>query len=146
MAGVKGRSGPPRNLNHCKRPWDAFWRRRALRAEDKWIGAVLADYAAKLASDKPDLTAGEEMMVQIGQTARGASMLILAEAARSGFVMPGKDGQGWDLAPGVKELVRFLQVERQALRDLGLDRREKDVSALSMLLAEAAADDDGDQQ
>jgi hypothetical protein len=127
MAGVRGKSGPPKNLNHCKRPWDVFWRRRALRPQDKWIGGVLGRYASDLAADKPDLTAGEERMIQIAQTARGATMLILAEAAQRGFIAPGKNGAAWDVAPGAKELAKFLQVERQALLGLGLGRRAKEI-------------------
>ncbi len=126
MAGVKGKSGPPRNLNNVKRPWAVFWRRRALRAEDRWIIPILEGYSAGLAADKPDLTEGENRMLQIAQTARGATMLILAEAARSGFVRK-MDGS-WDLAPGAKELSRFLALERQALQTLGLERRARDVT------------------
>lgn len=140
--GVKGRSGPPMNLNHCKRPWEVFWRRRALRPQDKWIVPVLLGYAAGLAADKPDLSNAETRMVEIAQTARGATMLILAEAARKGFVVSGENGKGWDLAAGAKELARFLQVERQTLQALGLGRRSRDVTpSLDDLLREAAQDD-----
>ena len=53
-------------------------------------------------------------------------MLILAEAARTGF---GREVDGtWDLTPGAKELARFLGVERQALKDLGLERRARDAT------------------
>ncbi len=124
MAGVKGRSGPPQNVNATKRPWSVFWRRRALRAEDRWILPILETYAAGLGSDKPDLSEAERRMAEIAQTARGATMLILAEAARTGFVRE-VDGT-WDLTPGAKELARFLGVERQALKDLGLERRARD--------------------
>ncbi len=126
MAGVKGKSGPPRNVNATKRPWATFWRRRALHAGDKWILPILEGYSAGLTADRPDLTEGEKRMLEIAQTARGATMLILAEAARSGFVR--KVNGSWDLAPGAKELARFLNTERQALRDLGLERRARDVT------------------
>lgn len=50
-------------------------------------------------------------------------MLILAEAARSGFARR-VDGS-WEVAPGVKELSKFLSVERAALQTLGLERQPK---------------------
>jgi hypothetical protein len=123
MGGRKGRSGPPGNLHRARHPWRSFWRRRALRAEDRWILPVLEGYGASLSSDKPDMTETEKRLAEIAQTARGASMLILAEAARSGFVRK-VDGT-WDLAPGARELAKFLTVERGALQTLGLDRRTK---------------------
>jgi hypothetical protein len=129
MAGVKGRSGPPRNLNAASYSWRTFWRRRALRATDKWILPVIESYACGLASDKPGLTEGERRVIEVAQIARGATMLILAEAARSGFVCK-VDGT-WDLAPGAKELGKFLSVERSALIALGLERRAKPVLSLS---------------
>ena len=125
MAGVKGRSGPPGHLHNSRHPWRSFWRRRALRAEDKWILPSLEGYSAGLASDKPNLTEAEARMIEIAQTARGASMLILAETARSGFTR--KEDGTWDLSPGAKELSRFLAVERSCLQTLGLGRRTKPV-------------------
>lgn len=123
MAGKRGRSGPPGNLHHARHPWRSFWRRRALRPEDKWILPVLEGYGAGLVSDKPLMTETEKRMAEIAQVARGATMLILAEAARSGFIR--QIDRSWDLASGVKELVKFLNAERQALGDLGLERRAK---------------------
>ena len=122
------RGGQPKNLNATRHPWRTFWRRRALRAEDRWILPTLEAYSESLASDKPDLSETEKRMVEIAETARGASMLILAEAARRGFIRQ-VDGS-WDLAPGAKELARFLSLERQALQTLGLERRPRDIPAL----------------
>ena len=136
MPGIKGRSGPPGNLNNCRRPWQAFWRRRALRAEDKWIVPTLETYASGLESDKPNATEGELRIIEIAQTARGATMLILAEAARSGFIEK-RDGS-WDLAPGAQALAKFLSIERQALQTLGLNRRAKPAGSLQDLLTAAA--------
>jgi hypothetical protein len=136
MAGVRGKSGPPGNLNNCRRPWQAFWRRRALRAEDKWIVPTLETYASGLESDKPNATEGELRIIEIAQTARGATMLILAEAARSGFIEK-RDGS-WDLAPGAQALAKFLSIERQALQTLGLNRRAKPAGSLQDLLTAAA--------
>jgi hypothetical protein len=72
----------------------------------------LETYSTELVADKGGqgtVTAGEQRTVEIAQTARGASMLILTEAARSGFIARA-DGS-WDLAPGAKELAKFLNVE-----------------------------------
>ena len=139
MAGIKGRSGPPGNLNGSRLPWRSFWKRRALKQEDKWILPTLEGYAAGLASDKPSLTEAEARMIEIGQIARGASMLILAEAARSGFIE--KADGSWNLAPGARELAKFLSVERSALQTLGLERRAKPVNDLAkQIQAERQAD------
>lgn len=135
MAGVKGRSGPPGHLHNSRHPWRSFWRRRALRAEDRWILPSLESYSTALASDKPGLTEAEARLIEVSQTARGAMMLILAEAARSGFIRR-KDGT-WDLSPGAKELAKFLAVERSCLQTLGLQRRVKPVGGtLAELLSQ----------
>ena len=129
MGGVKGRSGPPGNLNCSSHPWRTFWRRRALKPADKWILGMLEQYAGSLASDKPGATEAELRMIEIAQIARGASMLILAECARSGFTTQ-VDGT-WDLSPGAKELARFLGVERASLQTLGLGRRAKPITDIA---------------
>ena len=123
MAGVRGKSGPPGNLNATSRPWRTFWRRRALKTEDKWILPTLESYSAGLACDKPGLSEAESRLIEIGQIARGATMLILSEAARSGFIV--KEDGSWNLAPGARELAKFLAIERASLQTLGLGRRAK---------------------
>jgi hypothetical protein len=61
-------------------------------------------------------------------------MLIMAEAARSGFIV--KEHGSWSLAPGARELAKFLSVERACLQTLGLGRRTKAVGGtLAELLA-----------
>ena len=110
VAGKRGQSGPPDNLHAAKHPWRSFWRRRALRPADRWILLVLEGYALALSSDKSGMTETETLMTQNAQTARGAAMLILAGAARSGLTR--QTGATWDLAPGAKELAKFLTAER----------------------------------
>jgi hypothetical protein len=134
MSGVKGRSGPPGNLNRAITPWRSFWKRRALKPADKWVLGLLDEYAAGLASDKPDMSETERRTAQIAETARGCVALIFAEVRKSGFLRQDKDG--WDLQPGAKELARFLNLELTALRMLGLDRRQKQVPDLDMYLRE----------
>jgi len=56
-------------------------------------------------------------MIEIAQTARCCSVLILAKGYKRGLIGE-LDGSGWDLQLAFKELVRYLEVERQALRDL----------------------------
>jgi hypothetical protein len=128
MAGKRGKSGPPGNLNSTRHPWRTFWRRRALRPEDRWILPVLEGYTAALESDKPDMTETERLMAQNAQTARGAVMLILAEVSRSGFITR-RDGS-WDVTPGAKELAKFLGAERGALQAIGLERRARPTPSL----------------
>lgn len=80
-------------------------------------------YSDGLMSDKPDASEAERRCIELAQIARGCSMMILSEAGRSGFITKA-DGT-WHLAPGAKELARFLSIERQALQTLGLGRRAK---------------------
>jgi len=125
------RGGQPGNINPSKNKWATFWRRRAVKAEDSWIIPFLEEYSAGLETDKPDLTAGERRMIQIAETARGAEMLILAEAAERGMII--QTPAGWDLAPGAKELGKFLNTERSALMALGLKRRSKQVDVTNIM-------------
>lgn len=108
---------------------------------DKWIIPMLIDYSDELIADKggsDNITAAERRMVEIAQTARGASMLILKESSERGLIV--QTGAGWDLAPGAKELAKFLNVERQALQTVGMGRRVKEIS-LQDILNEAEADE-----
>jgi len=143
VVGKKGRSGPPGNLNASKSPWRAFWRRRALKPENKWIVPVLERYAAEMVSDKggtDSITAGERRMSEIAQVARGATMLILAEMSQRGFTV--ETDNGWDLAPGVKELAKFLNTERSAIATMGLQRRARTLT-LEDVLAEPEEEGSG---
>jgi len=95
---------------------------------------VLESFSSGLSADKADLTEAEARMIEIAQVARGATMLILSEAARSGFIV--KEKRSWNLAPGAKELAKFLSVERNCLQTLGLGRRAKVIGkSLAELLA-----------
>jgi hypothetical protein len=102
-----------------------FWRRRALRKADRWILRMLSLYVDGLVADKggpEQITSGQRRNIEIAQIARGASMLILAEIAGRGFIRESEGGT-WDLAPGAKELAKFLAIEQRALATLGLERR-----------------------
>ena len=129
MAGKKGRSGPPGNLNNNKHRHRSWWERLALRQEDRGILPTLKAYHASLRSDNPDASEAARRLMEVAQTARGAWMLILSECARSGFIIKGADT--WDLSPGAKDLPRFLSIERQALQTLGLERKARTVPLLT---------------
>ena len=97
-----------------------------------------------LESDKPNLTESERLMGEIAQTARAATMLILAEAARSGLIREA-DGS-WDLHAGAKELGKFLAVERGALQAIGLDRRARPTASLESYLEATYRRADSDEE
>ena len=141
MPGVKGKSGPPGNLNGSRNPHRAFWQRRALKPTDRWVAQEVLRYVGGLESDKPDMTETERRMADLAATAHGCKLLILAAARDSGFIR--SFNGSWDLTPGVKELTRFLGVERSALQALGLDRRERTFTDLARALQ--AAQEGGDQ-
>jgi hypothetical protein len=132
MAGKKGRSGPPGNLNNVQHPWRSFWARKALRQEDKWILPFLNRYADGLIADAggEDISSGRKHVIEIAQMSRGCSMLVLKELKEKGFVITTPDG--WDMHPGLKELSRFTATELTALRMLGLERKVKDLQAVAI--------------
>jgi hypothetical protein len=70
-------------------------------------------------------------------------MLILAECARSGFIV--KEGNTWNLSPAAKDLPRFLALELKALQALGLERKTKTVPVLSQYIEAVAAKRNQDQ-
>ena len=75
------------NLNGTRRPWAVFWKRRALRPEDRWVLPLLERYGAGLVDDKggPDnMSAAELRMVELAQLARACSLLVLSTAANEG--------------------------------------------------------------
>ena len=79
------------------------------------------------------MTAGEKRMAELAQLARGCTMLILGAVTRHGFTR--HDGiKGFDLHPGAKDLPRFFAAERNALKDLGLERRTAEAVSLEQYL------------
>jgi hypothetical protein len=136
MSGRAGFSGPPGNLNNCRNPFRAFWKRRALRAQDKWVARIVERYGDGLVADKggPDeITAAMRHTIELASVARGCAMLILAEAKRSGFIR--KIDGTWDLAPGAAELAKFMKLELSALQALGFDRRERKALSIEDITA-----------
>jgi hypothetical protein len=130
MAGVKGRSGPPGNLNSARHGLGAWLRRRALPLHKQHVGKLVEDYTAGLLRCKGGAEAATEIetaLIANAGRAFGACLLILEEAAARGLVRQ-VDGTSWDLAPGLSRLVGFLGAERQALQALGVERRERDLT------------------
>ena len=147
---TRKRGAQLRNLNAARLPWRSFWKRRALRVEDRWVLPVLADYAEGLATDKggvENCSAAELRMIEVAQVARGCSMLILSNAARAGFTrdipLSAAGAATWTLAPGVGELGKFLSIERAALQSIGLERRARPVPSLAEILAAREQGQDG---
>ena len=111
------------------RSWRKFWKHRALAPRDRWVLPMVELYQDELASDKPEATAGELRLMEIASVCRAVSLLILNELAQEGLFRSLKDGHRDVTLPG-KELTRYLNLERSVLRDLGLERRAKNVPGL----------------
>lgn len=144
MAGRKGRSGPPKNLNAARHGLTAWLKRRALPRHKQHVAKLVQEYRAGLLACKGGAGVASEVEVAIIENAAksfGATLLILEEAKARGLVS--KCDGSWDLAPGVSRLIGFLNAERQALATLGLGRREKDVTSLEQFLADAATEPEG---
>ena len=86
------------------------------------------------------ITVAERRMIEIAQTARACSMLILAEGYKRGLIKQ-LDGEDWTFNKASRSLNRYLQTERHALLGLGLERRKK-VKNLADLLADEELYDD----
>jgi hypothetical protein len=95
------------------------WNRRRPGPEPASYGErEFFEYSDELLDDRggpEEATAAEKRIIEIAQTARGAAMLILSEAARSGFIVR-VDGT-WDLAPEAKELAKVPRARTPGPRD-----------------------------
>lgn len=106
--------GTPGNLNAVRNPWTSYWRRRALRPDDRWVLRLVEDYVPSLVADK-----GGDTEVSFGQR----KVMELAGVARVCWALA--------MAAGNLEMVaRFVGAERAALADLGLERRQRHVDPL----------------
>jgi hypothetical protein len=144
MPGVKGRSGPPGNLNGAKYLWSSFWSRKALRQADKWIQPFLKRYMDDAVADAgglDNISSGQLATLEVAQVARGCVMLILGEIKAKGYLV--ETLGGWDLAPGMKELPRFLALELTARRTVGLERQVK-ARSINDLLSQGVNDNKED--
>lgn len=142
--GVKGRSGPPGNLNAAKHGITTWLRRRALPREKQHIVKMVEIYKQAIITAKggPEaITEVEMALVENAAIARGVILLALEEAKARGLVKV-SDGS-WDFAPGVNRLGTFLNAERSALALLGLGRRQKLVPSIVDLMKQEAQQAEG---
>lgn len=123
MAGIKGKSGPPKNTNASRYGWRVLLRRALIRETDTWVRRPMESYASSLLSDKPEATAGEQHVIEVATVAKACTLLILHELKQSGFTC--KIGGVLELTPAARELSRFLTVELSALKLLELERRTR---------------------
>ena len=113
---IRGKLG---NLNATRHPWRVFWRRRALKPEQRWVLALVEDYVPQLVADKGGEDAvsyAERHVIEIAATARVCWILA----------MEGGDHRA---------VARFLATERDALRAIGLERKAKPLPSLAEILA-----------
>jgi hypothetical protein len=137
----KKRGAPVGNLNGAKSGWEVFWKRRVLRGKDGWISGLLKDYTSELIADRggiDDASAAERRTIEVAMAARGCSMLILREASERGLIVATENGI--DLAPAAKELGRFMTLELNALRAIGMGKRARPAQSLDDVVAEILAE------
>ena len=145
MAGVKGRSGPPGNLNAARNGFQTWRRRRALPVEKghvtKLVDAEEQDLVSHVGGER-SMTAVERAIIHDNGMALGLILLALEEARVRGCIV--LTPTGWDLQPGLQRIKGLLDTRRQNLQVLGVKRRAKLVTDLDALLAQAA--EDGEDQ
>ena len=134
MAGQKGKSGPPGNLNGSRHPWRSFWKRRALRPADRWIAVEAARYRDGLLRDRPDPTEAESRAIELASEAKACRLLIWRSIQETGFTEQ-RDG-GLRLVPAAEALPKFIGAELGALKLLGLERRARVIDPIRQLLDE----------
>ena len=108
------------NLGGSRRPWETYWRRRALKPKDRWVLYLVRDYIPGLQADKPDATAAETRLMELASVSRVCWALAMSRL----------DEQG---GPDLATVARFVSEERAALCALGLDRRAKPVDPMQAI-------------
>ncbi len=112
------RGGAPLgNLNGVKNPWVSYWRRRALRREDRWVLRLMHDYVPSLVADK-----GGEANVTFAER----KVMENAAVARVCWALAMNKGD-------LRNVARFLAIEGKCLASLGLERRAKPVDPMQAL-------------
>jgi hypothetical protein len=126
--------GQPGNLSAARNPHRLFYRRLALPKKYAYLRPLIEGRVAQIGADKggpEQMTAGQIALLDLYRRAHGASLLLLAEAHERGYILE-REGS-WALQPGALELVRFAELERRILLDLGLDRQVRDLDPLAPL-------------
>lgn len=126
MAGIKGRSGPPKNQNAVKHGAHHWLRSRRLPAgrEFKEIDKELKQLRESLLHGLggiENLSAQQVALLDDVVSARAVAMLLLRDIKRWG-IAGGEDG----LRPAVKALGTYLNTARLGLLALGLKDRSGD--------------------
>jgi hypothetical protein len=112
------RGGQLGNLNAVKNPWATYWRRRALRSEDRWVLRLVEDYVPQLVADK-----GGPESVSFAQR----KVMELAAVCRACWALAMAHGD-------LRSVARFVNLESKCLADLGLERRAKPVLSASEIM------------
>ena len=148
MAGKKGRSGPPGNLNagrSCLAAIRRLQQGRPLPSSLVRVAALANQEADELIRDKggwENMNGAERLMLANWISARKAELLIWNELIDRGSVFVKEDGS-WDLQPGAQRLAVFLGVQHRCLAALGLKRRQDKVLDLKTYLETNAKATDG---
>jgi len=131
VAGVKGRSGPPGNLNAVKNGYQSWRRRRALPADRSHVNALVDAEELDLMRDKGGaeaISAPKRALIRDTGIAGGLIILALEEARKHGCIVVDPKTKAWDLAPGLQRIKALLDTRRANLIALGLEREDKDVT------------------
>lgn len=117
LPGPRRSVGAPKgNLSAVRNPWNTYWRRRALRHEDRWVLRLVKDYVPELIADK-----GGESNVSFAET----KVMEVAAAARLCWLLC----KSKEYLDGV---ARFQMIEVKCLSDLGLKRRARIIDPLQI--------------
>lgn len=138
MAGKKGRSGPPGNLNSVKNGRATWLRRRMLPAHLGHVVAIVSDEEQALIQHlggDENATEPERALLRDAGKALGLILLAFEEARSRGCIVVGVNGT-WDLAPGLQRVKGLIDTRRQSLLALGLARRAKPVPNLADYIAQ----------
>lgn len=134
VAGKKGRSGPPGNMNAARHGWSVYLKRRALPKSAQWAAIEALKYRDGLLRERPDPTEAERRTIELAVEAKVVRLLIWRAIREQGLTRQGEDGLR--LVPAAEALPRFIGVELGALKMLGLERRPKDIGDLAAIIQE----------
>jgi hypothetical protein len=137
MGGVKGRSGPPNNVNAARNGHRILWRRGrhgVLRPEDAWVRKPMQDFVDRFLAHLPDATAHQREVIETAATAKGCE-LLLGQALQEEGLVKVVDGR-MVVSKVCEDLVRFMRLKLDALRLLPAERRAKAVMSLDQYVQE----------
>lgn len=130
-------------MNALRYPWKAYVRRGALRAEDRWALKVADDFYDRVLGTKGELNGMQQLVAENGQVSRVAIALIFQDIARHGWTR--ESDNGLELTPAAKDLPKYLTSELKALRELGLESKEKDAGDLALIIQQSQRERDQEE-